>query len=192
MPDRSDSELIRASVEGSEEAFSFLVDRYRRPLFSVVVRMVRDPTIAEDLCQEAFVKAHRALATFDTKRKFSSWLFKIGHNTTIDYLRKFKPPTQPLETDDDDRRSLSETLIDEATLSPDLGVVGSEIGEALERCLRELRPKYSEALVLRFVEGLSYQEIADVTGDALGTVKTNIHRARKELARLMEDQGWTP
>ncbi len=192
MSSRTDAELAQATLEGSEEAFGELVDRYRRPLFSLIVRMVREGTIAEDLCQETFVKAHRALGTYDQRRKFSSWLFKIGHNTTIDHLRRFKPPTQPLETQDDDSRSLSETLADEVTLSPDLGVVGSELGDALERCLAELRPEYREVMVLRFIEGLAYQEIADVMDVALGTVKTNIHRARKELARMLIDEGWSP
>ena len=192
MTERSDSDLVQATLEGSEEAFGELVDRYRRPLFSLVLRMVREPTLAEDLCQEAFVKAHRALESFDRRRKFSSWLFKIGHNTTIDHLRRFKPPTQPLETSDDESRSLSDTLADEVTLSPDLGVVGTELSQALERCLARLRPEYREVMVLRFIEGFAYQEIADVMDVALGTVKTNIHRARKELAAMLEEEGWTP
>lgn len=189
----TDVELVELALTGSEEAFRLLVVRYERPLFSLVVRMVRDPSQAEDLAQEAFVRAFRALASFDRSRKFSSWLFKIAHNLTIDHLRRRALDTESLETPlgtDDGERTLESKLADEATLAPDRRVEQGDLAAALERAVGALRPEYREVILLRFVEGLAYQEIAEVMGVPLGTVKTNIHRARKELAGLLGQEGW--
>ena len=93
----SDTELVSGALAGSQDAYRDLVARFQRPIFSLIVRMVRDRPLAEDLTQEVFVKAFRALSTYDHRRKFSSWLFKIAHNATIDHLRKGQLQTVPLE-----------------------------------------------------------------------------------------------
>ena len=186
-----DSELVREARKGSQRAYAEIVERYQRPLFSLVVRMVKDAELAEDLCQEAFIKAFKALDSYDHGRKFSSWLFKIAHNTTIDHLRRKRLQLESLEGDQEsDRPSHSQTLADETTASPEVRAESSDLGRALEACIGALREEYREVIVLRFVEGLAYQEIADITGLPLGTVKTNIHRARKDLAALIEKEGY--
>ncbi|HEY8021858.1 MAG TPA: sigma-70 family RNA polymerase sigma factor, partial [Thermoanaerobaculia bacterium] len=96
----SDPELVGATLAGSQEAFRELVVRFERPVFGLIVRMVGDPETAEDLSQEVFVKAYRALASYDPSRKLSSWLFKIAHNATIDHLRRSAPDSVPLEGDE--------------------------------------------------------------------------------------------
>ncbi|HUP21478.1 MAG TPA: sigma-70 family RNA polymerase sigma factor [Thermoanaerobaculia bacterium] len=190
----TDVELVELALAGSEEAFRLLVVRYERPLFSLVVRMVRDPSLAEDLAQEAFVRAFRALASFDRSRKFSSWLFKIAHNLTIDHVRRRVLDTESLETplgaDGGGERTLESKLADESVLAPDRHVEQGDLASALERAIGTLRPEYREVILLRFVEGMAYQEIAEILGVPLGTVKTNIHRARKELAVLLQQGGW--
>jgi RNA polymerase sigma-70 factor (ECF subfamily) len=189
----TDVELVELALAGSEEAFRQLVLRYERPLFSLVLRMVRDPSLAEDLSQEAFVRAFRALASFDRSRKFSSWLFKIAHNLTIDQLRRRSLDTESLETplgSEGDERTLESRLADDSALAPDRALESGDLGAALERAVSALRAEYREVILLRFVEGLAYQEIAEVMGLPLGTVKTNIHRARKELAELLGKEGW--
>src|SRR5436309_12148759 len=98
---RPDAELVAAALMGSQEAFRELVTRFERPIYSLVLRMVQDSGVAEDLAQEVFVKAFRRLATYDPRWKFSSWLFKIAHNTTIDHLRRGAPETVPLEAEAD-------------------------------------------------------------------------------------------
>src|ERR1700709_1779662 len=116
---RTDAELVVSALTGWRDAFRELVTRFERPIYSLVLRMVQDPGVAEDLAQEVFVKAFRRLATYDPQWKFSSWLFKIAHNTTIDHLRRGAPEPGPLEAEaDGDRGSLAAVLADGSVESP--------------------------------------------------------------------------
>ncbi|HEX2163745.1 MAG TPA: sigma-70 family RNA polymerase sigma factor [Thermoanaerobaculia bacterium] len=189
---RSDAELAISAREGSEAAFRELVERFERPVFSLIVRMVRDRSLAEDLTQETFVKAYRNLAAYDAERKLSSWLFKIAHNATIDHLRRREVETVPLDAspDDEERPGLDRRLADRTARGPDLAVGRGELARALEAAVAELRPEYREVVLMRFAEDLSYQEIALATGLPLGTVKTHLHRARKELVAALAARGF--
>jgi len=187
----TDAELVARALNGSQDAFRELVERFERPVFSLVVRMVQDAGTAEDLAQEIFVKAFRRLDTFDPGRKFSSWIFKIAHNTTIDHLRKGTSDTVPLETDSEEGGSLLAVLADPVE-SPAAAAERRDLGRALEQAIATLRSEYREAVLLFYVEGASYLEICEITGQPLGTVKTNLHRARKELAVAMQALGWQP
>ena len=192
---KTDAELVTSTLRGSQEAFRELVGRYERPVYSLVVRMVQDPGLAEDLAQEVFFKAYRRLDTYDPVRKFSSWLFKIAHNTTIDHLRRHVPETVPLEgdrKDDEDRGGLATVLADTSSEDPSSAAERRDMARSLERAIGRLRPEYRELVVLFYVEGASYQDLCDATGLPLGTVKTNLHRARKELAQAMTAEGWGP
>jgi RNA polymerase sigma-70 factor (ECF subfamily) len=189
----TDPELAASALAGSEDAFRELVRRFERPVYSLIVRMVQDPALAEDLAQEVFVKAYRRLDTYDPERKLSSWLFKIAHNTTIDYLRRGTLETVPLEAEkDDERGGLAAVLPDESVESPSAQVERKDLARALERAIATLRPEYREAVVMFYSGGASYQEICEVTGLPMGTVKTNLHRARKQLAEQMIAMGWKP
>lgn len=189
----TDGELVVYALQGRQEAFRELVVRFERPIYSLVARMVQDPAAAEDLAQEVFIKAFRRLDTYDPQRKFSSWLFKIAHNTTIDHLRRHVPETVPLEAEkDDDRGGLAAVLSDGSSEDPSAAAERRDMARSLERAIARLRPEYRESVVMFYVEGASYQDICEVTGLPLGTVKTNLHRARKELAQLMTAQGWGP
>lgn len=192
---RSDTEVVAEALEGSEDAYHELVRRYERPVFSLVVRMVRDRPTAEDLTQEAFVKAFSNLESYDPGRKLSSWLFKIAHNATIDHLRRRRVDTVPLEAspdEGDEGTGLDRVLADPSHRGPEVAAGRTELAAALEEAVAELRPEYREIVLLRFAEGLSYQEIAEVAELPLGTVKTHIHRARKELAQALAERGWGP
>jgi RNA polymerase sigma-70 factor (ECF subfamily) len=185
-----DRELVEHALAGSEHAFTLLVERHQQAVFRVLLRMVGDPSLAEDLAQEAFVKAYRALATFDRRRKLSSWLFKIAHNTAIDHLRRHRPDMVPLETDEPDRLDLLGRLED-GVRSPEEEASRGDLRRALEEAFAALEPTYQEIMVLRFQEGLAYEEISEVTGLNLGTVKTRIHRGRKQMAEYLRDRGWS-
>ena len=188
----TDAQLVASALAGSQEAFRELVVRFERPVYSLIVRMVQDPGTAEDLAQEAFVKAYRSLKTYDASRKLSSWLFKIAHNTAIDHLRRHTPDTVSLEApqDEEGRGGLAAVLSDDSVEDPAAAAERRDMARSLERAISRLRPEYREAVVLFYLEGASYQEICDVTGLPLGTVKTNLHRARKELAAEMSALGW--
>jgi len=191
---RTDAELVASAAKGSQDAFRELVRRFERPVYSLVLRMVQDPATAEDLAQEVFVKAFRRLDTYDPQWKFSSWLFKIAHNTTIDHLRRGTAETVPLEAGEDEegRGGLAAVLADESAEDPRAAAERRDLARSLEHAIQRLRPDYRAAVVMFYVHGASYQEICEATGQPLGTVKTNLHRARKELAQTMTGLGWGP
>jgi RNA polymerase sigma-70 factor, ECF subfamily len=190
----TDPELAESARAGSADAFRELVRRFERPVYSLIVRMVQDQATAEDLAQEVFVKAYRRLDTYDPSRKLSSWLFKIAHNTTIDHLRRGGVETVPLETarDDEDKGGLAAVLPDEGVESPAAAAERRDLAKSLEKAIGRLRPEYREAVLMFYLHGASYQEICEATGLPLGTVKTNLHRARKQLAQDMTSMGWGP
>ena len=191
MPHRPQDEaaLVAEAIEGSELAFRTLVERYQRPVFSLVLRMVRDRGIAEDVTQEVFVKAWMALARYDPRRRFASWLFKIASNAAIDQLRRKKLPTTPIEAGDPDQSSILDRIEDERSESPDTLVKRRELSSALEAAVAALRPEYRLVVLLRFREELPYRDIAEATGMPLGTVKTNLRRARREIEERLRKDG---
>jgi RNA polymerase sigma-70 factor (ECF subfamily) len=191
-PEIDDAELVAAALGGSEEAFHQIVERFQRPVFSLIARMVGDPATAEDLAQETFLKAFRRLATYDPERRFSSWLFKIAHNTTLDHLRRRGPQTVTLEPEDEEGGGLAAVLADDSLRSPETAAQRGDLAAALGAAVGALRPEYREIVLLRYQEGLAYQEIAEVAGLPLGTVKTHLHRARKELIAALAAAGWGP
>lgn len=188
----TDQELVAAALAGSQEAYRRLVVRFERPLFSLIARMVGDREMAEDLAQETFVKAFRHLDRYDRERKFSSWLFKIAHNTTLDHLRRRELETVALETPDDDAGDLAAVLADPSERSPEAVAQRGDLARALAGAVARLRPEYREVVLLRFAQGQAYQDIAEITGLPLGTVKTQLHRARKELMDVLRADGWGP
>lgn len=186
---QDEAALVAEAIEGSELAFRTLVERYQRPVFSLVLRMVRDHGVAEDVTQEVFVKAWMALSRYDPRRRFASWLFKIASNAAIDQLRRKKLPTTPIETSDTDQSSILDRIEDERSESPDTLVKRRELSAALEAAVAALRPEYRLVVLLRFREELPYKDIAEATGMPLGTVKTNLRRARREIEERLRKDG---
>ena len=185
----TDAELVASARGGSEAAFGEIVHRYQRPVLSLLLRMLRDAALAEDLTQETFVRAWRALATYDPTRRFASWLFKIAHNAAIDPLRRRQPAVLALQVESDGRLDLLDTLA-AAVETPAEAVSRRDLASALEGALAALRPEYRAVILLRFREGLAYEDLAEVLELPLGTVKTHIHRARKEMAAWLQARGY--
>ncbi|HMS02200.1 MAG TPA: sigma-70 family RNA polymerase sigma factor [Gemmatimonadaceae bacterium] len=186
-----DADVVRLAQEGRERAFRELVRRYERPVFSLVYRMVRDRETAEDLAQDAFIKVLNHIDRYSPEFKFSSWIFKIANNVAIDHLRRRRLDTVSMdgsphatsaaevEASTFDLAADQESALDELT--------AKELGSAIEAAIGRLRPEYRACIMLRHVEGRSYEEIASTLDLPLGTVKTYIHRARHELRRALED-----
>lgn len=194
--EKSDQQLVRACKRGDEQAARELITRFERPVFSLIYRMVRDRELAEDLAQEAFVRTFNNLKRYDPKYQFSSWIFKISHNLTIDHLRKKALDTisihgapDAITTAQQEATSLALASPDEL---PDQEFEAQLLGSEIEQAIAQLRPEYRTAVILRHVEGRQYEEIAEIMEIPLGTVKTYIHRARNELrgmlGHLMEDE----
>jgi RNA polymerase sigma-70 factor (ECF subfamily) len=185
-----DADVVRLAQEGRETAFRELVRRYERPVFSLVFRMVRDRETAEDLAQDAFIKVLNHIDKYSPEFKFSSWLFKIANNVAIDWMRRKRLDTVSMdgsphattaaevEATTFDLAAQQESALDE--------MEARELGTEIERAIAHLRPEYRACIMLRHVEGRSYEEIATTLDLPLGTVKTYIHRARHELRRTLE------
>lgn len=187
----ADEQLVQEALGGSQRAYRELVRRFERPVYNLVARMVRDGTLAEDLTQDAFVKAFSRLDTYQPAQgKFSNWLFKIAHNTAIDHLRRSELDTVPIDTGDPERADYHAILSDPDAPTPLDHALRTDLGAALAAAVERLRPEYREVIVLRHQEGMAYEEIAAIAGLPLGTVKTYIHRARKDLAQLLMEAGW--
>ena len=186
----TDVELVRGALDGSESAFREIVLRYQRPVYGLIVRMVRDPARAEELAQDTFVKAFRALHTYDVQRKFSAWLLTIAHHVAIDELRKGSLVTQSLDEMTQDGSAPSGVDRYEKAPRRPRSRSAPSWRRHFETAIGRLRPEYREVVTLRYERELDYDEIAEITGLPMGTVKSSLHRARKELAEHLESLGW--
>jgi RNA polymerase sigma-70 factor (ECF subfamily) len=173
---------VAQALAGSESAFEQIVGRYQRPVLGFLYRLTGDAALAEDLAQDTFLKAFRSLSAFDVSRRLSSWLLRIAHNTAIDALRKRRPPSTPSE---------AVALLAVAPPQPD-PVEREALGRALQAALTALRPDQRAAVALRYGEGLSFAEIAQILGVPEATARSHVHRARRELARQLTEAGWAP
>lgn len=186
----TDPELVARAAAGSEAAYRELLDRYQRPVFSLVYRMVRDREEAEDLAQETFVRVFNNIGRYDSQWKFSSWIFKIANNLAIDTLRRRKLKTVSIDGAPDaltaDETEASSIQLASEDPDPEERLEAAELGDEIEQAIGELRPEYRTAILLRHVEGRPYEEIAQIMEIPLGTVKTYIHRARGELREALE------
>lgn len=181
----SDHELVTRAQQGSEKAYRELLGRYQRPVFSIIYRMIRDREQAEDLAQETFVRVFNNIDRYDPRYKFSSWIFKIATNLTIDWIRRKELDTVSI---DGSRNAVTAEQIEATSITiasqdenPEELLEAKELGEEIEGAISKLRPEYKAAILLRHVEGREYQEIAEILSLPLGTVKTYIHRGRNEL-----------
>ena len=184
----SDAELAKEALAGSEAASRALVGRYATPAVNFAFRLVHDRALAEDLAQEGFLRVFQRLKTYDRERKFSSWFFQVLRNVTIDYLRVNRLPTTSL--DELAEGGFEGAAADRTGSSPEHLAGQGELACALEQALTRIRPEYREVVVLRYQEGLTHPEIAEILALPSGTVKTYLHRARKELAVILSSKGW--
>src|SRR6187551_3682977 len=166
-----DFRLIDRAVGGDEKAYAKLLQRYRRPVYHMVLKMVRNVDDAEDLTIESFAKAFKSLHRFKKDFTFSTWLFRIATNNTIDFIRKKKLNTLSIENTytDDDGQSVSIDVEDE-NLDPQEETIKAQKAELIQVFVDKLPPKYQRLVRLRYFDELSYEEIADKLPAPLGTV----------------------
>jgi RNA polymerase sigma-70 factor (ECF subfamily) len=156
----------------------------------MAARLVHDRALAEDLAQDAFVRTFARLSTYDPERRFSAWFFQILHNVAVDYLRRRRVATFSLDELKAD--GFPDPPSDDPSSSPEVDAERHALGAALGAALRRIRAEYREAIVLRYQQGFTVEEIAQILQAPEGTVKTYLHRGRKELAAILTEAGWKP
>lgn len=185
----ADGELVQTAIAGREASFEELVRRYQRPIAAYVYRMVGDYDAALDLTQEVFIKVYNSLSRYRSEFKFSTWIYKIAHNAAIDHLRRYAVREHALAGEfDGEPRIVS---IESRRLTPEQESERAERRLEIESVVDELSPAYRELIVLRHSHDLSYDEIAEVTGLPLGTVKNRLFRARDAMRELLLRRGIT-
>ena len=189
LQELDDGQLVRAHIGGDPLAFGVLVDRYQTRLLNFVNRTIGDRERAEDLVQEAFVRVHRHVHRFDQTKKFSTWVYTIASNLAKNELRNrsrsplvFFQQTARNDGRDADRRPLE---FEDPGARPDDEFRRQHLREAVETSVAKLPAHHREVFVLRELEGRSYEEIAEITGTNLGTVKSRLNRARASFAQLV-------
>ncbi|WP_445664979.1 RNA polymerase sigma factor [Fodinibius sp. AD559] len=183
-----DDVLVKKAKGGDEKAYKKLVDKYQRALYFHILKMVKDREQVEDLVQEAFVKAFDNLNTYSTNYAFSTWLYRIATNNTIDYLRKKKLNTlsidKPMKTKDGEM----EMQLPDESASTDRDIIKKQRKEIVQNAIDDLPKKYRKVIELRHMEEKSYKEISDILDKPLGTVKAHIFRARELLYKALKDK----
>ena len=184
--------IVRKVLQGDVNAFEKLVTEYEKGVYAIAQRMTGNPEDAADMTQETFIKAYNSLQSFRGDSKFSVWLYRIASNVCLDFLRsRNRKPTVSLSVEDDEGEETQLDVADESH-SPELLLERSLTRDAVRRGLQALPPDYRQILLLREIQGLSYEEIADVLRIEVGTVKSRIFRARKRLCAFLTEDGNIP
>ncbi|MBI4291114.1 MAG: RNA polymerase sigma factor RpoE [Betaproteobacteria bacterium] len=199
MNDREvDRQLVRRAQRGDKRAFGLLVSKYQRKLARLLSRLIRDPAEVEDIAQEAFVKAYRALPSFRGDSAFYTWLYRIGINTAKNHLvalGRRAPTTTEFNTDEAEGFEDGEQLRDINT--PESVLMSKQIADTVAEAMDELPEELRMAITMREIEGLSYEDIAAAMNCPIGTVRSRIFRARDAIAAKLrplidtdEDKRW--
>ena len=190
MTREEEAKIIRAVVDGNTNAFEDLVLEYQKQVYHITLKMTGNEEDAFDLSQETFLKAFRALPTFRGEAGFGSWLYRMASNLCIDFLRKGKRQGSgqiiSLDEEEEDRRPRE---LPDLRYEPQSSLEKKEMRQKVQEGLQRLPHEQRLILVMRDVEGFSYQEISDALKIELGTVKSRIYRARAHLARLLTEDG---
>jgi RNA polymerase sigma-70 factor (ECF subfamily) len=194
MSDREvDQQLVERAQRGDKQAFELLVSKYQRKLARLLSRFIRDATEVEDVTQEAFIKAYRALPTFRGDSAFYTWLYRIGINTAKNYLvamGRRAPTTTEIDSEEAESFEDGEQLRDLNT--PENEMMSRQVAETVNQTLESLPEELRSAITLREIEGLSYEDIANIMNCPIGTVRSRIFRAREAIAAKLRPLLGTP
>ena len=189
-PDQPDELLVERAKRGETRAFEMLVVKYQRRIERLIARMVRDVDLVQDIAQESFIRAYRALPQFRGDSAFYTWLYRIAVNTAKKALVDLKRDPLVVESalssvsdDDDETSRVERELTDGAT--PEAVLASKEIAETVNAAIAALSEDLRQAITLREIEGLSYEEIAEMMNCPIGTVRSRIFRAREAIAQRL-------
>lgn len=183
-----DDKLVERAIGGDESAYKELVNKYERALYFHVKKMIKNEEQVNDLVQEAFVKAFDNLNSYSTNYAFSTWLYRIATNHTIDYLRKKKLQTLSIDEPVTTRDGEMQMQLEDESAGTDRNIIRKQRQKIVQHAIDDLPEKYRAVIEMRHMEEKSYQEIADVLDLPLGTVKAHIFRAREMLYKALKDR----
>jgi len=187
-----ENRIVQKVLKGDVNAFETLVLAYEKNVYNIALRMTGNSEDASDMTQEAFIKAYNSLQSFRGDSKFSVWLYRIATNVCLDFLRsRSRKPTVSLSVEDNEGEEVQLDVADESQ-SPELLLDRQMTRESVRRGLETLSPEYRQILLLREIQGLSYDEISQALGLEVGTVKSRIFRARKKLCAFLLKDGNIP
>ncbi|MHB9100425.1 MAG: RNA polymerase sigma factor RpoE [Sulfuricella sp.] len=187
MGDREiDQQLVERAQHGDKHAFELLVAKYQRKLGRLLSRFIRNPTEVEDVVQEAFIKAYRALPSFRGESAFYTWLYRIGINAAKNYLvsEGRRPPTTT-EFDSEEAEGFEDAEQLRNINTPENELMSKQVAETVNKAMDSLPEELKTAIILREIEGLSYEEIANMMNCPIGTVRSRIFRARETIAEKL-------
>jgi len=194
MGDREvDQQLVEQAQRGDKKAFELLVVKYQRKLARLLSRFIRDASEVEDVTQEAFIKAYRALPSFRGDSAFYTWLYRIGINTAKNYLVSLgrrAPTVTGIDSEEAEGIEEGDQLRDLNT--PENQMMSRQLAETVDQALQELPEELRTAITLREIDGMSYEEIAQIMNCPIGTVRSRIFRAREAIAERLRPQLGTP
>jgi len=184
-----DKELVEKTLQGEKEAFEMIIRRYQQPILNYIGRMVREQELALELTQEVFIRSYSSLHSYQPKYKFSSWLFKIASNLIIDYWRKKKIATFSLDQQQiwENQNPTLQVTDNEPSIVRKLEL--SELREKIEEALEKMPASFRELFVWRHINELSYEEIAEIKGFPVGTVKNRVFQAKEMIRQLLEEKS---
>ena len=188
MNGATDMAIVERVLKGDVDAFAVLVTKYQDRIYSAVLNYVSNPEDAVDVAQETFVKAYSKLRSFDSASAFYTWLYRIAINTAIDFLRRRK--SRPADSLDDEKYTETgfEPVSKDLSSDPEMMLTRGEQMQALRTAIQSLSEKLRSVVVLHDVEGLSQEEVAEILGVPVGTVKSRVSRARAELRYVLRKQ----
>ena len=181
-----DFRLVQRAWKGDQKAFAELLGRYRDAIFYMLLKMVNNPSDAEDLTIEAFGKAFKSLKQYTPNYAFSTWLFKIASNNCIDFIRKKRGNLISLDQNQDDQESVSNS-IQSSTLDPEEDLIKKQKVNLMRTVVTKLKPRYRRLIELRYFKEYSYEEIAQELDLPIGTVKAQLFRARELLFHILNN-----
>ena len=187
MVERSDSDLIERTLEGDDESFSLLVERHKDFVYTMTVRILKNEQLAEEVAQDSFLRAYKSLKTFKRKSKFSTWLYRICYNLSLNALAKENRGRTLFSNRDIEGVQSAQSISDE-TDSPLRYTDNRDISNIVNECIDELPTKYGSILSMYHLSQLKYEEISIVTGLPIGTVKSHLYRAWNLLKKLINDR----
>lgn len=191
MTSELEDKLVKLAQQGDQKAFQELVVRYQRRVFNICYGIVKNADEAQDLTQETFIRVHKNLARFEGNASFYTWIYRIAKNVGIDHIRKSR--RRSASSFDEMMETNTERTIDTGSMPTPLGINPSKVAgrrelmEQMQNALASLSESHREIIVLREIEDLSYQEIADALDISIGTVMSRLHHARKNMQKALHD-----